>query len=74
MKYKLYKDVISEYSARQQILYNRGIPIQEQEKWLNAGWDEINDWRLFDRMEDAVNRVYAAIHNNEQVQIVVDSD
>ena len=30
MKYKLYKDTIPEYSALQQILYNRGIPIEEQ--------------------------------------------
>lgn len=74
MKYKLYKDVIPEYSARQQILYNRGIPIQEQERWLNAGWDEINDWRLFSKMEEAVNRVYTAIQKDEEVQIVVDAD
>lgn len=74
MNYKLYKDVVPEYSARQQILYNRGIPVQEQERWLNARWDEINDWRLFDRMEDAVNRVHQAIQRSEQIQIVVDCD
>lgn len=74
MNYKLYKDTIPEYSALQQILHNRGIPLEQQEEWLNAGWDEINDWRLFDLMESAVNRVHKAVKNNEKVQIVVDPD
>lgn len=74
MNYKLYKDTIPEYSALQQILYNRGIPIEKQKEWLNAGWSEINDWRLFDLMESAVNRVYDAVQNEENVQVVVDCD
>lgn len=74
MNYKLYKDPRSELSATQQILYNRDIPIEIQEEWLNAGWDEINDWRLFDLMESAVNRVYDAVQNEENVQVVVDCD
>lgn len=74
MKYKLYKDTVPEYSALQQILYNRGIPIEKQKEWLNAGWNEINDWRLFDFMESAVNRVYDAVKNDEKVQVVVDPD
>lgn len=74
MKYKLYKDTVSEYSALQQILYNRGIPIEKQKEWLSAGWNEINDWRLFDLMESAVNRVYDAVKNEENVQVVVDPD
>lgn len=72
LNYKLYKNTIPKYSALQQILHNRGIPLEQQEKWLNASWDEINDWRLFDLMESAVTRVYKAIKNDEQVQIVVD--
>ena len=74
MNYKLYKDPRSELSATQQILYNRGIPIEKQKEWLSAGWDEINDWRLFDLMESAVNRVYDAVQNEENVQVVVDCD
>ena len=74
MNYKLYKDPRPELSATQQILYNRGIPIEEQKEWLNAGWDGINDWRLFDLMESAVNRVYDAVQNEENVQVVVDPD
>ena len=74
MNYKLYKDPRPELSATQQILYNRGIPIEEQKEWLNAGWDGINDWRLFDLIESAVNRVYDAVKNDEKVQVVVDPD
>lgn len=81
MNYKLYKDTVPEYSTLQQILYNRGIPIEKQKEWLNAGWDKINDWSLFrnkndsvSRMVYAVNEVYACIENNEDVQIVVDPD
>ena len=74
MNYKLYKEPRSELSATQQILYNRDIPIEIQEEWLNAGWDEINDWRLFDLMESAVKRVYDAVQNEENVQVVVDCD
>lgn len=74
IKYQLYKETDNNLNALQQILYNRGIPIEQQETWLSASWPQINDWRLLDRMEDAVNRVYTAIHNNEQVQIVVDPD
>lgn len=74
MNYKLYKDTVPEYSTLQQILYNRGIPIEKQKEWLNAEWNEINDWRLFDLMESAVNRVYDAVKNDEKVQVVVDPD
>lgn len=74
MNYKLYKEFHSDFSATQQILYNRNIPIEKQKEWLNAGWDEINDWRLFDLMESAVNRVYEAVKNDEKVQVVVDPD
>ena len=55
LKYTLYKDVIPEYSAKEQILYNRGIPKEKQEKWLNAYWDSIWDWTDLgiDLMENA---------------------
>jgi hypothetical protein len=31
MNYKLYKEPIDFLAARQQILYNRGIPVDQQE-------------------------------------------
>lgn len=82
MRYKLYKDIIPQYSALQQILYNRGVPEDKQSVWLDAGWNEINSWNSFtsndddknDMMTYAVNLVHSAIENDEDVQIVVDSD
>lgn len=74
MKFKLYKDVIPEYSAKQQVLYNRGIPVKEQEAWLNAGWESINDWRLLDeeKMRKAVELVDKMMKHDGKIAVVVD--
>ena len=37
----------------QQILYNRDIPVEEQEKWLDAGLESINDYHLLRNIKDA---------------------
>ena len=76
MNYKLYKETIPEYSALQQILYNRGIPIEEQEEWLSAGWDDIYSWRELapEKMEKACNLLYDCIKQNLDVQIIQDCD
>ena len=82
MNYKLYKRVSPNLSATQQFLYNRGIPLEEQEAWIHAGWESINDWFLFhqtkeesaDKMICAANLVKNIIQNNYKVQIVVDPD
>ena len=76
MKYKLYKDTVPEYSALQQILYNRGIPVEKQKEWLSAGWEQIYDWTELSpqKMEDACNLLYEKIENNECVLFNVDPD
>lgn len=76
MKYKLYKDVVPEYSALQQILYNRGIPIEKQKQWLNAGWNDIYHWQELakDKMREGCRIVYKAIQQNLDVQVVIDPD
>ena len=76
MKYKLYKDTIPEYSALQQILYNRGIPIEKQQEWLSAGWDNIYDWTDLapQKIEEACKAVYDCIDKDLNVQVIVDSD
>lgn len=75
MNYKLYKETVPEYSALQQVLYNRGIPIEEQKKWLNAGWDDIHDWRLFGQnIEDALNFITNAVSKKKKMLILWDSD
>lgn len=37
----------------QQILYNRDIPVEKQEKWLDAGLESINDYHLLRNIKDA---------------------
>ena len=74
MNYKLYKNTIPNLSVLSQILYNRGIPLEEQKHWLNAGWEDIYDWMELDKVEEATDRLYSAINNNEKIQVVVDSD
>lgn len=76
MKFKLYKDIIPEYTALEQILYNRDIPREKQEQWLNAGWDEINSWTLLDeqKMRYAAQLVKDTIDNNKNIILVIDAD
>lgn len=76
IKYQLYKETIPEYSALQQILYNRGVLPQDQESWLNAGWSDINDWRLLDedKMMLGAKMVVDAIKNKQNVCVLIDPD
>lgn len=76
MKFKLYKDTIPEYSALNQILYNRGIELEDQRIWLNADWSQINDWRLLDEKKilQGIKLIQETMNNNQDIMIVVDSD
>lgn len=42
--YKLYKPTLDSLTPQQQILYNRDIPVEEQSNWLNAYWNDVNDF------------------------------
>ena len=74
IKYQLYKETDDDLNALQQILYNRGIPVDKQEKWLNAGCDNVNDWRLLDedKMKQACAMVKDCIDSDKKIQILVD--
>jgi single-stranded-DNA-specific exonuclease len=77
MNYKLYKETNPQYSALQQILYNRGIPIKKQEEWLNANENDIYSWRELDdslKMQRAVQIVQDTILKNNDILVVVDAD
>jgi single-stranded-DNA-specific exonuclease len=77
MNYKLYKETNPQYSALQQILYNRGIPIEKQEEWLNANENDIYSWRELDnslKMQRAVQMVQDTILKNNDILVVVDAD
>lgn len=58
----------------EQILSNRGIQVDGQEHWLNANMRDINDWRLLDNMELAVNKVHYAIENLLPTVVIQDCD
>lgn len=68
--------MIPEYSAIEQILYNRGIPKDKQEEWYNAGWNNVYDWCElgYDLMEQACVELIKAIDLEENVCIIVDAD
>lgn len=74
MKYSLYKEVIPEYSALEQVLYNRGIPKEKQEEWYNA--ETLYDWTCLgiDLMEQACAELMNTIDSNENVCVIVDPD
>lgn len=81
MNYKLYKEVNEDYTALQQVLYNRGIPIDKQEDWLSAGWESINDWKsLFWRKSEnysalgLLDQTFEWIDLSKQILVLVDSD
>ena len=74
IKYQLYKETVPEYSAQAQILYNRGIEIEDQQAWLSAGEECFNDWRLLDNMELIVQKVRLAVEKSIPTVIIQDCD
>lgn len=75
IKCKLYNEPDYSLTAQQQILYNRGIPVEKQEEWLNAGWDNINDWRLLKNADQAAKVIYdISTKPDKCVGILVDAD
>lgn len=74
MKYSLYKEVIPEYSALEQVLYNRGIPREKQEEWYNA--ETLYDWTCLgiDLIEEACAELMNIIDSNGNVCVIVDPD
>lgn len=71
---KLYSNVNPLLTPLQQVLYNRGIPVEEQEHWLNANAGDINDWRLLDNIQLAVEKTRDAIENNLKTVVIQDCD
>lgn len=76
MKYKLYKEINKQLTPQQQILFNRGIPIEQQETWLNAGHESIWDWIAldYDKMTLACKTLLDAISEEKEICINIDPD
>lgn len=73
MKLKKYTEELYDTPV-EQVLCGRGIPQDQIETWLNAGWPQINDWNLLDNIEDAVYKVYETIIKDNDIIVVVDCD
>ena len=77
IRYKLYDDARPELTPLQQVLSNRGIPVECQQEWLSAGWESINDWGLLDddfKLSRGVNMVKGCVERRDNICVVVDSD
>lgn len=77
IRYKLYNEPDLRLPPLRQVLYNRGIDFKDQDAWLNASWESINDWGLLDdglKLSKAVNMVKGHVENNDDTCVVVDSD
>lgn len=76
MKYKLIKEVNENYTAQEQVLTNRGIPLNEIHHYLNTTDNDINDYKLFgeERLKHAAAALIACISQDKEALIVVDCD
>lgn len=74
MKYKLYNEPNLLYSPKQQILSNRGIPVDEQERWINAGNTDVNNPLKLPHVREACETLLHIIQSGKKAVIVVDCD
>ncbi len=73
--YKLYKPTLDSLTPRQQILYNRDISLEEQSNWLNASWNDVNDFHLLKNIKDAaVMVINHCMWTSSKITILQDSD
>lgn len=73
--YKLYKPTLDSLTPQQQILYNRDIPVEEQSNWLNAYWNDVNDFHLLKNIKDAaVMIVNHCMRTSSKITILQDAD
>ena len=76
MKYKLIKEPDNSLSAIQQILYNRGISLNQIHHYLNTSDLDINsfDGLGIENLKSASAALVSTIQNKKNMLIVVDSD
>lgn len=76
MEYQLYNDseFLQNTSAIERILYNRGIPLNEIEHYLNTTDDDIINPLELDNMKKGVALLIKHIKQNNDILVQVDSD
>lgn len=75
MIYKLFNEPTQ--TTMRQILYNRGIRTkEEQDKWINASWNDVNSpWDFGEaKVKHAIQIMSSKIYNNTDFYVVVDCD
>lgn len=76
MKYELFAPINPNYTYQEQILVNRGIPINEIQHYLNTTDDDINDYRSLgeDRLSRAKDIMLDTINNKRDMMVLIDAD
>lgn len=76
IKYKQYGRADETLTPMQQVLQNRGIPVQRQTDWLCAWKNDVNDWRLLDeeKIAKGIEVVQETIFSGGNICVCVDCD
>lgn len=74
MKINLINDIDYNLTPSQQILFNRGIPVDKIHAFLNTTDEVINDYKLLDNIKVAAEVLLAHLTDNDEILIQVDSD
>lgn len=74
VKVSLIKDRDPSLSLTQQILVNRGIPLEKVEHYLNTTDDDIGSWKDLNNIVEAAEKLLEHIAKGSSILIQVDSD
>lgn len=76
MKYQLIKPINPNYSIIQQILTNRGIPLNDIQHYLHTTDDDINPPEALgqDKLKAAAKALIQTIKQSEPALVIIDSD
>lgn len=76
MKFKLIKPVNENYSALQQVLTNRNIPIEKIKDYIMTTDDVINDYNLLgeEALKEAATKIAKCVRAEANALVIVDSD
>lgn len=74
MKYELIKETNKNYTPLEQILTNRGIPIEEVERYANLTDEVISPPEIFgeELMHGALETFLSAIRDKKKMCVIVD--
>lgn len=74
MTYNLIKPINNSYSPKEQILTNRGIPINKINNYLNASEKDVHNPILLDNMRQGAQMLIQHIQQEDDIMIQIDSD